>query len=120
MHHGLLVAALVVAQRLLAACVAEYLAFEQCLSDTRHIAVTEDAPTTGEEGVLDTVTLDVLLLEESDQCLGHGQPVVMSCSCAGREAAGRCPGRPRVANPCMGRVVADQPSALVSPARPSR
>ena len=73
-HHGLLVAALVVAQRLLAGRVGELGALEQRLTDARDVAVPEDAPAAGEEGVLDAVALDVLLLEESDERLGHGQP----------------------------------------------
>ena len=64
MHHRLLVAALVVAK------VGVLL---ERLADAGDVAVAEDAEAAGEEGLLHAVALDVLLLEEGDQRLGHRQ-----------------------------------------------
>ena len=64
MHRALLVAHLVVA---------EIRVLLQRLADARHDAVAEDAEAAGEEGRLDAVTLDVLVLEELDERLRHGQ-----------------------------------------------
>ncbi len=65
MHHALLVARLVVAQG------AGVLL--QRLADAGDIAVPENTPAPGEERSLDAVTLDLLLGEEQDERLGHGQ-----------------------------------------------
>ena len=48
----------------------------QCLAETQHVAVTENGKYPGDEFALDSIHLDVLVIEEFHQGLGHGQ----SCS----------------------------------------
>jgi hypothetical protein len=45
----------------------------QGLADAAHVAVAEDPEDAGEEAALDTVALGVLLREELDEGLGHGE-----------------------------------------------
>ena len=65
MHLRLFVARLVVA---------EIGVLLQRLPDSANNAVPEDSEAPGKEGHLHAVTLHVLLLEEGDQGLRHGQP----------------------------------------------
>ena len=65
MHHRLLVPRHVVRQQLGT--------LEERLADPGDVAVTEDAPATREEPLLDPVALHVLRREETNQRLGHGQ-----------------------------------------------
>ena len=53
--------------------VAELRHLLECLADAGHIAVTEDAETTGKERLLRAIALHVLILQKSDDRLGHGQ-----------------------------------------------
>ena len=66
MHHGLLVARLVEAEaRILL----------KRLSDAGHVSVTEDAKTSPEEGLLDSVPLHILIGKELDYRLGRREPL---------------------------------------------
>ena len=85
-HHGLLVAGLVVAQR---AGVAQ-LGLQQRLAEPGHVAVAEDAEAAGEEPVLDAVPLAALRGQEPDQRLGDGEPhrvIAVHRGPSGRRAA---------------------------------
>ena len=63
MHHRLLVAGLVVTERLGI--------LQERLADPGDVPMTEDPPAAGEEALLDAVALHVLLPEEPHQRLGH-------------------------------------------------
>ena len=63
-HHGLFIASQVVAK-------IEILM--KGFTHAGHVTVTEDTPDAGEERSLASVTLDVLLLEKSNECLSHRQ-----------------------------------------------
>ena len=51
----------------------------QRLADARHDAVAEDAEAAGEKRILGAVALDVLVLEESDEGLRHGEALGLGC-----------------------------------------
>ena len=70
MHHGLLVAALVVRQL---AGLVEF-GLQQRLTDAGHVAVPEDAEAAGEELAPYAISLGVLLTQELDDRLADGQP----------------------------------------------
>jgi hypothetical protein len=70
MHHGLLVAGLVIAER----AGLEQFGLEQRLAQAGHVAVTEDAGAASEKPVLDPVPLGALRSQEPDDRLPHGQP----------------------------------------------
>ncbi len=69
-HHGLLVAALVVRQE---AGFVE-LGLQQRLADAGHVAVPEDAEAAGEELTPHAVSLGILLAQELHDRLADGQP----------------------------------------------
>jgi hypothetical protein len=64
--HRLLVAGLVVGQTLRV--------FVESLTHARHVTVAEDAEAPGEEALLHSVALDVLVSQEAHQRLSHRQP----------------------------------------------
>ena len=53
--------------------IAKIWVLQQRLAHAGHAAVAKDAEAAGEEGRLYAVLLDVLILEEFDECLGHGE-----------------------------------------------
>ena len=123
-HHRLLVAALEVAAAPLTGAL-PCSPLEQRLADAGDVAVAEDAPAAGEEGVLDAVALDVLLLEEARRA-----PAPRSAGrCSSAASVADSPnGQPRVDRPgrprCRGprRAPGRRRSArrARSPGRPSR
>ncbi len=64
MHHRLFVAGLEIAKIGI---------LLQGLPDAGDVAVAENTPASGEEGVFATITLDILVLEECDDRLGRGE-----------------------------------------------
>ena len=113
-HHGLLVAGLVVAQDVLGlAGVLLVLALQQRLADAGDVAVTEDAPAAGEERGLDTVSLDVLHLEEAHDRLRDGQP-------GGHRSSSRAQNGSRGSTSWSAQVSRTQPCAGSSQMRQAR
>ena len=69
MHHGLFVAALVVGQ--LAGLV--QLGLQQSLTEAGDVAVPEDAEAASKELALHAISLGILLTQELDDRLAHGE-----------------------------------------------